>query len=213
MTAQVGSAFETPVIVDTLPGAAALNAELAAVARRRRDADPGVRKSNWNGWQSSPDMIAWGGEAATILGRHFLRLCQQFTHHPNPQTDPFRWFVDMWANVSPPGAANESHCHPGAVWSAVYYVDDGYAGSDDPALGGELVLYDPRMPAVRMLPLDLRYRDPDGNVAQSHIVLRPVAGRIVMFPPWLMHSVRPYHGAAERLSIAMNANAVRDGVR
>lgn len=29
------------------------------------------------------------------------------------------------ANVSPPGASNEYHCHPGAVWSAVYYVDDG----------------------------------------------------------------------------------------
>lgn len=213
MSLQVGNLFETPVIVDSLPNAAALNAELAATARRRRETDPGVQKSNWNGWQSTFDMLAWGGEAATALGRHLIALCQQFTHHPNPQAEPFRWYLDMWANISGPGASNESHCHPGAVWSAVYYVDDGYAGSEDPALGGELVLYDPRMPTVRMLPFDLRYRGPDGKVAQSHVAIRPVAGRLVMFPPWLMHAVRPYNGAAERISIAMNANAIREAVR
>lgn len=213
MTAQVGHLFETPVIVDTLPDAAALNAELTAIARRRREAHPGVAKSNWNGWQSTPDMLGWGGEAAATLARHFVALCQQYTWQPHPDEEPFRWFVDMWANISPPRAANESHCHPGAVWSAVYYVDDGYAGSTDPALGGELVLYDPRMPVVRMLPLDLRYRGPDGKVAQSQMAMRASAGRLVMFPPWLMHAVRPYFGEGERISIAMNANAVREGAR
>jgi uncharacterized protein (TIGR02466 family) len=208
VTAQVGSLFETPVIVDTLPNAAALNAELAAVARTRRNADRGVVKSNWNGWQSTPDMLGWGGAAAATLARHFIALCQQFTYQAHPEAEPFRWFVEMWANISPPGAANESHCHPGAVWSAVYYVDDGYAGSKDPALGGELVLYDPRMPAVRMIPLDLRYRGPDGKIAQSQMAMRASAGRLVMFPPWLMHAVRPFNGTGERISIAMNANAV-----
>jgi uncharacterized protein (TIGR02466 family) len=213
VTAQVGHLFETPVIVDTLPDAAALNAELAAVARRRRDADAGVVKSNWNGWQSKPDMLAWGGEAATRLARHFIGLCHQFTYHPHAELEPFRWFVDMWANISPPGAANESHCHPGAVWSAVYYVEDGYGGSSDPTLGGELVLYDPRMPAIRMLPLDLRYRGPDGKPAQSQMAMRAAAGRLVMFPPWLMHAVRPFKGSGERISIAMNANAIREAPR
>ena len=210
MTAKVGALFETPVIVDSVPGAEALNAELAAVALRQRGAHTGVAKSNWNGWQSTPDMLAWGGPAAAALGRHFLELCQQFTHHPNPEAEPFRWYLDMWANISPPGGSNESHCHPGAVWSAVYYVEDGYGGSVDPSLGGELVLYDPRMPTVRMLPFDLRYVGPDGAVAQSQTHLRPLAGRLIMFPPWLMHAVRPYRGTAERISIAMNANAVRD---
>lgn len=210
MTAQVGSLFETPVIVDTLADAATLNVELAAIARRRRGADGGVAKSNWNGWQSTPDMLGWGGEAATRLARHFIGLCQQFTFHPHAEHEKFRWYVDMWANISPPRAANESHCHPGAVWSAVYYVDDGYGGSADAKLGGELMLYDPRMPAIRMLPMDLRYRAPDGKVAQSQMAMRPVAGRMVMFPPWLMHAVRPFNGEGERISIAMNANAIPD---
>lgn len=32
----------------------------------------------------------------------------------------------------------------------------------------------------------------------------PKAGRLVMFPSWLMHQVRPYKGNAERISIAFN---------
>ena len=34
--------------------------------------------------------------------------------------------------------------------------------------------------------------------------LRPKPGRLVMFPAWLMHQVRAYHGTAERISVAFN---------
>ena len=34
--------------------------------------------------------------------------------------------------------------------------------------------------------------------------LVPRAGRMVMFPSWVFHQVRPYLGTAERISIAFN---------
>jgi uncharacterized protein (TIGR02466 family) len=34
--------------------------------------------------------------------------------------------------------------------------------------------------------------------------VRPKSGRMVMFPSWVMHQVRPYRGTAERISIAFN---------
>jgi hypothetical protein len=34
--------------------------------------------------------------------------------------------------------------------------------------------------------------------------VRLKAGRHVLFPSWLMHQVRTYHGDAERISIAFN---------
>jgi uncharacterized protein (TIGR02466 family) len=34
--------------------------------------------------------------------------------------------------------------------------------------------------------------------------VRPKAGRLVMFPAWLLHQVRPYKGKAQRISIAFN---------
>ena len=35
-------------------------------------------------------------------------------------------------------------------------------------------------------------------------VFLPKAGRLVLFPSWLLHQVRPYRGTAERISIAFN---------
>ncbi|MGE5150505.1 MAG: putative 2OG-Fe(II) oxygenase [Rhodospirillaceae bacterium] len=44
-----------------------------------------------------------------------------------------------------------------------------------------------------------------GNLsAGSTERIRPKAGRLVMFPSWVFHQVRPYHGGAERISIAFN---------
>ena len=34
--------------------------------------------------------------------------------------------------------------------------------------------------------------------------IRPKPGKLVMFPSWVFHQVRPYHGNAERISIAFN---------
>jgi uncharacterized protein (TIGR02466 family) len=208
---QVVNLFETPLIIDQVEDSARLNLALKAVILKRRAEDPGVRKSNWGGWQSDTQMLVWGGDPARQLAEHFLRLCNQVTA-PAPGSQPnFLWSVEMWANVSSKGSANEAHVHPGAVWSSVYYVE---AGSEDEGerSGGDLALYDPRMPASRMLPFDLRYRRPDGHVYQSLSAVRPVAGRIVIFPPWLLHSVHPYHGDQERISIAMNANAIANAV-
>jgi uncharacterized protein (TIGR02466 family) len=207
-TATVTNLFETPIIIDQLPQFEALNAGLRRAISNRRQVDAGVTKSNVLGWQSDTLMLRWGGDEARALARHFISLCDRFTADPRPDDParpPFLWMPDMWANVSPRDAANNYHSHPGAVWSAVYYVDDGYAGPE--SVGGELVFADPRMPMTRMLPLDLRYRAPDGTAYQSEHVLRPATGRLVMFPPWLLHSVRPYLGDGERISVAMNATA------
>ncbi len=34
--------------------------------------------------------------------------------------------------------------------------------------------------------------------------VRPQSGRMVIFPAWLMHQVRPYRGTGVRISIAFN---------
>lgn len=84
------------------------------------------------------------------------------------------------------------------------YLDDGYDGSDDPALGGELQLLDPRMPMIRMTAPDLRLAGEDGQPQHNEISIRPRTGMIVLFPSWLQHAVRPFHGEGTRISIAIN---------
>ena len=205
---QATSLFDTIVIVDELTEATQLNATLRDMILARQAAAPGVNMSNVGGWQSDANMLDWGGEAAQQLIERIIAVADQFTVDVrSPNMPRHRWAANMWGNVSPPQASNQLHTHPGAFWSAVYYVDDGYAGSEDRTLGGELVLQDPRMPMIMMHMPNLRVRWPDGRTDEPQLAMRPKAGRIVMFPAWLHHGVLPYLGKATRISIAANLTA------
>jgi len=206
---QAAGLFETPLIIDEIPGSAGLNAALRSAILKRQQEDQGLSISNVGGWHSDTQMLTWGGEAAQALNQRIVAAVDRFTVDiRGGETRRHKWAPEMWANVSPPGASNRHHCHPGAYWSAVYYVDDGYGGSPDRALGGELVLFDPRMPTVRMAAPDLRFRRPGQQPEHDEVQLRPATGRIVIFPAWLSHAVLAYNGHATRISVAVNLTAV-----
>jgi uncharacterized protein (TIGR02466 family) len=113
------------------------------------------------------------------------------------------WRVNSWANVNRQGHGNQFHTHPGAFWSATYYVDDGGIGAD-PSLGGEFEIQDPRGVAPVMYAPGLTFPGPDGAALGEAQRLTPRAGMFVVFPSWLSHGVRPYRGTRERISIAIN---------
>jgi uncharacterized protein (TIGR02466 family) len=201
---RVSALFATPVIAEMWQDAPRWNAALRAAIIARSQQDRGVAKSNLHGWQSGTDLDQWGGEAARALRDHAIARSREFAVDHLAGSRAIDWVGEMWANVSRRGAANQTHAHPGSFWSMVYYVDDGYAGSADKALGGELSFLDPRFPMVRMAAPDLRFRSDAGKIDNQEVWMRPRAGLIVMFPSWLMHSVRPYAGQGTRISIAIN---------
>jgi len=206
---QVIGLFETPVVVDELSNADVVNQDLRRLIEERRLSTSGVKLSNILGWQSDRQMLEWGGNAAVGLLERIVAAADRYTTDvKSPGQRRHEWRAEMWANVSGRHASNQLHTHPGAYWSAVYYVDDGYDGSADPALGGELVLADPRMPMIMMTMPNLRFVGPGGKPNEPQLVMRPKSGRIVMFPAWLSHGVMPYEGTAERISIAVNLLAV-----
>jgi uncharacterized protein (TIGR02466 family) len=45
---------------------------------------------------------------------------------------------------------------------------------------------------------------PGGLSVGANETVSPQTGRLVIFPAWLLHQVRPYRGSAERISIAFN---------
>lgn len=203
--------FATPIVTFDVPDAATLNAELReAIERREKSKTAGMQRSNLGGWQSSWDMESWGGVPAIKLLSWGRNLANRVTTDregntgkgPHPGYFAVTWRANMWANVNRKGHGNAFHAHPGAFWSAVYYVDDG--GIDaDPSLGGELEFMDPRGSVPIMYAPHLGFALPDG-AANAPNFIRPKAGRLVMFPSWLMHQVRLYRGDAERISIAFN---------
>ena len=116
---------------------------------------------------------------------------------------PVNWQIHAWANINRTGHSNEFHVHPGCYWSGVYYVDDGGCAADK-TLGGEFVIMDPRGPGPSMYAPTLCFQGPGGNSVGATELLSPRTGIMLMFPSWLSHGVRPYHGTEERISIAFN---------
>jgi uncharacterized protein (TIGR02466 family) len=207
--AEVRRFFSTPVIVDQVPDADELQTLRQAIEAERARDPGGMQVSNIGGWHSNTQMMEWGGEAARALARKAMAMADAVTTDvASPGQPRHRWHPEMWANISASGSANQYHFHPGSFWSAVAYVDDGYQGSEDPALGGELLLLDPRMPMIRMTAPDLRMTDGDGKLQPNEIAVRPGTGLLLLFPSWLQHAVRPFHGTGTRVSVAINLVAV-----
>jgi uncharacterized protein (TIGR02466 family) len=206
------SLFVTVIALFDVPDAVSLNAQLRRVIEQRERTHPAGRvRSNLGGWQSSDDMETWGGTAAIKLLAFARNVANRMTtdregnpgRGPHPEHFAVTWRANLWANINRKGEGNAFHSHPGAFWSGVYYVDDG--GIDaDPSLGGELEFMDPRGPLPLMLAPHLGYVGSSDLSNTSIQALRPKPGRLVMFPAWLMHQVRPYHGTAERISVAFN---------
>jgi uncharacterized protein (TIGR02466 family) len=196
MTEKVLRLFPTPVILHELDDAETLNAELEQVILARQSENSGLKLSNRGGWQSTHDFPAWSGEAGQEILRQATDLATAHTSRPGGPAP--RWSVDAWANVSRSGHFNMPHVHGGSFWSAVYYV------RVSEGEGGQLVLHDPRMPELRMHAPGVHFAKMGPEVKAE---IKPKAGLLILFPAWLSHSVEPWEGSGDRISVAMNIRA------
>jgi uncharacterized protein (TIGR02466 family) len=200
--------FETPIAVARLENAEAMTAELEAAIRERKATHPGLDRSNLGGWHSDAGMPTWGGAAARALVQQAIQVAQGMTHLEGYDWAAVQWAVQMWANVSPPGAMNVMHVHPNNLWAAVFYVDLGLGDRNFEEVGGEFYVEDPRFPGAFMHAAGFRPIGADGEPQQWQRDFRPRRGDLIVFPAWLRHGVRPYRGDRERISIAMNLDPV-----
>jgi uncharacterized protein (TIGR02466 family) len=198
-TPQLLPIFATPIVVLDVADASVLNADLRKVIEQRQSSHPGTQPSHSGGWQSTWDMDRWGGVPAIRLLALGRNLANRFTTDRDGKPVAVTWRASMWANVNKAGHSNEFTSYPGCFWSAVYYVDDGGIAAD-PSLGGELEFMDPRGPGPAMYAPHLAYAG--GLSAGANETVHPQAGRMVMFPAWLLHQVRPYRGQAAHVSVA-----------
>jgi uncharacterized protein (TIGR02466 family) len=195
--------FPTPLVIATMPDADRLNAELKRIILAREAATESVQRSNQGGWQSTWDLHQWGGAPMQKLLAFARGVADEVTVDRAGKHHELAWRINCWANVSRHGHGNQFHTHPGALWSASYYVDDGGVG-DDPSLGGEFEIQDPRGVAPVMYAPYLTFPGPDGAALGEAQRLTPQAGMLVVFPSWLSHGVRPYRGTRERISVVIN---------
>lgn len=203
---QVRSAFATPVCVHFLPVAAEANAELRPLILERMQAgEPPAQRGR--GWRSNPDFDSWGGTPAQTLFRVLRELADSLSVTRTGARVNLDWRVRASAAVRQKGESSETRAHPGAFWAGVYYVDDGYAKSDDAELGGEYEMADPRGALPAMVTPGLAFRLPGGLTAGLSETIRPQSGMIVMHPAWVPSGERRYDGGVHRVTIEFEIGA------
>lgn len=95
-----------------------------------------------------------------------------------------------WFSVMGHGGYHPAHAHPGSYISGAYY----------PRSVGTIAFHDPRPGAIAAS----FTRDPI-------IVYTAVAGRVILFPSWLLHEVPVNLSNEDRLSFSFNIENVREG--
>jgi len=198
---QIRSMFATPVCVHFHPVAQEANAELRPLILEKAQAPRAADDNHGEDWRTGPDFESWGGGQAETLFRVLRDLADSLTATRSGGRVTFNWKIAAWAAIRQKGEYQERAARPGAFWSGVYYVDDGYQKSDDEALGGECELCDPRGVLPAMIAPQLGFRVPNGLTAGLTEIIRPQSGMIIMHPSWQPRGERRYNGAAQRITI------------
>lgn len=190
---ELSGLFPTVLLRRLMPDATSKNKRLRKIILGREKNDPGVRQSNVGGWHSSADLWDWPNPEIRELCEWVKRAAKDMTATVVPVEPGDEILAEpyggAWANVLRDGGYNKVHNHPGAVWSAVYYVASGDP-YPDPSCNGAFEFMDPR----------------PGNVHGGKEIIMPEPGLLMVFPAWLYHYVNPHHGESERISIAFNLN-------
>ncbi len=189
--AELTDIFPTRLMRRRRPKAAEFNARLREIVLGRERSDAGLGRSNVGGWHSRADLWDWPEPEIRELCDWVRRAAEDYTAEVAPVRagDEIRIspYGGAWANLLRDGGYNKVHNHPGAVWSAVYYVAGGSPRGGEEG-NGDFEFMDPR----------------PGNIHGGKHVVKPEAGLLILFPAWLHHYVNPYRGDSERISIAFN---------
>ena len=182
--------FPTPIYILDIKDQS-LNLQLEKDVINWMNQDKGITRTNVNGWHSTTDMHE---------KPEFKRLVNALYEAQNKiyieehlDSEPF--LGNMWANVNPPGGMNRAHQHPNSLWSGVYYIK----ATEN---SGDLKIDDPRNCASMIRPKQKQGKLPARLYRETHY--KPITGRCIMFPSWLMHCVDPNESNDIRISVSFN---------
>ena len=182
--------FPTPVYIADIEHPT-LNQELERDIVAWSNKDKGITRTNVQGWHSTTNMHELPEYQSLV---RMLYECQKTIYQQEHyESEPF--LGNMWANINPPGGMNRAHQHPNSLWSGVYWIKT-------PENCGDLKIDDPRSSAAMCRPRQKLGELPTRLHRETHY--KPIAGRCIMFPSWLMHCVDPNNSNDIRISVSFN---------
>ena len=129
----------------------------------------------------------------------YAAACRPDPGHPFLAHIPSRWRLKSWATLMRRVREPEiTHLHPDSWLSGVFYANLPDAVQKGPAEDGWLEFGRP--------PFNLYHA-----VEPPRTTLRPEPGKLVLFPGYFFHRIRPFEGDRVRISIAFDAIPIQGG--
>jgi uncharacterized protein (TIGR02466 family) len=182
--------FPSPVWIVKLNAADVerLSSPLMAKIERLREATGTIKQGvSWqtrNDLQEDPDL-----EDLKVVIRE---ATTQVLNSLEIEYDSFL-ITGLWANIQSLGGKHPSHSHPNNYLSGVYYLRV-------PEGENTLMFNDPRHQIQAMNPRVKRKNRMNSH--RAHVTVE--TGSLVLFPSWLVHSVKPNESLENRISISFN---------
>jgi uncharacterized protein (TIGR02466 family) len=158
----------------------------------------GRKISNLGGWQSN-DIDPGRKEIQPLLTELRNRVKELYIGLDfNPAIEPR--ILNLWININGTYHHNAPHVHPGSLISGTYYVKGDQSS-------GEIVFHTPVQ--------SYNYTFTDklvskyNNFNSIECLHSPVPGKLILFPSWITHHVRPNYSKEDRISISFNAVPLR----
>lgn len=200
--------FPTAVFSFKVPGAASLNRHLKETIYEVRSKDQkGIARSNYR------ELGGWHSKNALHKEPQFIEIAQYVEAFCGCVSDKLGYHPDyalkigsMWSIINPPGGVNQAHVHPQSLWSGVYYVQA-------PKNSGSISFTDPRTANVMHQP-QFKPQKTRPKSCWTKVHFEPEAGKMLLFPSWLYHSVAPNMSEAkgddaDRIIISFNLSQHR----
>ena len=153
-----------------------------------------------HGTQTSESLLASGNELLRALrlrieeavGAYIAGMSDDNKDHPlaGRRTGGFA-FAGSWSSRLRDCGFHTNHIHPRGWISSCYYVAVPGAVADETAKQGWIKFGEPSF--------DIALRDPVRRA------VRPVPGRLVLFPSYMWHGTIPFHAATARTTVAFDA--------
>jgi len=184
--------FPTPIYTKDLPNPEKFNNYLERSLIKWSNTEKGIKTVNSGRWNSPTDMTK--RKEYKVLTKEFIAMQKEIFE--KEFLDQKLFLGSMWANINYPKSSNRPHVHANAFFAGTYYVKA-------PVNSGALIIHDPR-PGVHLVsPTYIRKKTLPSYLWKS-VSFEPKAGRIIIFPAWLWHEVKPNESNDMRISISFN---------
>ena len=191
--------FSVPIFYFDFKDHKQINRKLKKIILGWKDKEESLQRSNVLGWHSEvrfPEEVDFFTKMINDVQRE-IYIAEQYK---------FELRLDsMWAMVNKKYSYNTLHTHYGCLWAGVYYVQC-------PPKSGDIIFrhIQPR----QAFPAPIFKKEP--HELEPHqweqVNYTPKEGRVIMFPSYLGHEVKPNLSNKDRISISFNLIQKEDNV-